>query len=304
MKSINNPLISVILPVYNANGYLPLALESIFAQTYKNFELIAVDDGSTDNSLDILKKYAKKDQRIKVYHNKRNLNIANSLNLGIKHAKGQYIARMDADDISLPHRFQKQIHFLLKHPEVIILGGQVRTIDVNGKALGRKLFPILDNEIRESLYTSNPIQHPTAIINKFLLPKNFSWYNPSLPPAEDYDLFFRLGQYGKYHNLNHFVLKYRQYLGSSTFKNPLKTFNVTKKVRKLAVAKYGYQPSLKSKIINLVQIILVTVVPDTFIYPLYVLVRGIRSPLQLLADYLAKNKYFPNTTPKASKLSA
>ncbi len=294
MKSINNPLISVILPVYNANGYLPLAIESILAQTYKNFELIAIDDGSTDNSLDILKKYAKKDSRIKVLHNKRNLNIANSLNIGIKHAKGQFIARMDADDISLPHRFQKQIHFLLKHPEIVILGGQVRTIDVNGKALGRKLFPVLDNEIRESLYTSNPIQHPTAIINKFLLPKNFSWYNPSLPPAEDYDLFFRLGQYGKYHNLNKFVLKYRQYLGSNTFKNPIKTFNVTQKVRKLAVNKYGYVPSKKSKIINFIQITLVTLIPDSFIYPLYVLVRGIRSPLQLLADYLAQNKYFPN----------
>lgn len=304
VKLAQKPLISVILPVYNANGYLPLALDSILNQTYHHFELIAIDDGSTDNSLAILKNYAKKDKRIKVIQNKRNLNIANSLNKAIKLAKGQYIARMDADDISLPQRFQKQINFLLKHPEVVILGGQVRTMDVQSKSLGHKLFPILDRDIRESLYTSNPIQHPTAIINKFLLPKNFSWYNPALPPAEDYDLFFRLGQFGKYHNLNHFVLKYRQYLGSSTFKNPIKTFSATQKVRKLAVTKYNYKPSPKAKLINFIQIISVAILPDSLIYPLYVLVRGIESPVQIIVNYIANNKYLNNLRSKASKLSA
>lgn len=275
-----NSLISVILPVYNANGYLPMAIESILNQTYKNFEFIIINDGSTDNSLDIVKNYAKKDKRIKIINNKKNQNIANSLNKGIKIAKGQYLARMDADDISLPSRFQKQINFLQKHPKVVILGGQVRTIDINGKTVGHKIFPILDKKIRLALYTSNPIQHPTAIINKSLLPKDFSWYNPILPPAEDYDLFFRLGQYGKYHNLPSFVLKYRQYLGSSTFKNPLNTFNATLKVRRIAISKYNYKPSLSAITIHTIQKITLKLLPPSLVYPIYTLVRGIESPLE------------------------
>ena len=122
VKSTNNPLVSVIIPAYNANGFLSDAINSILNQTYKNLEIIIVDDGSTDETPKILKIFAKKDQRIKIIRNKRNLNIANSLNIGIKSAKGNYIARMDADDISLPHRIKNQMNYLHKHPEIVILG--------------------------------------------------------------------------------------------------------------------------------------------------------------------------------------
>jgi len=290
----NKPLISVIIPVFNGNGYLPAAIQSILSQTYRNLEVIIIDDGSTDNSYEIIKRFAKIDSRVRTYRNPKNLNIAHTLNRGIKLAKGQFIARMDADDVALPHRLERQIHYLRLHPEVVIVGGQVRTIDIEGKALGRKLFPISNKQIREALYTSNPIQHPTAMINHALLPKNFSWYNPALPPAEDYDLFFRLGKFGNYHNLSCFVLQYRQHIGSSTFKNPLNTFSVTKKVRRLAVSKYGYVPSAKARLIHLVQVAIISLIPTFLIYPLYVLIRGIRSPLQLLADYLVELKYIPN----------
>ena len=246
------PLISVIIPVYNGNGYLPAALLSILNQTYKNLEIIVIDDGSTDNSYEIMKNFAKEDKRLRIFKNPKNLNISHTLNRGIKLAKGQYLARMDADDVALPHRLEKQIKYLLDHPEVVIVGGQCQTIDITGKVIGRKHFPRTDKQIRDALYTTNPIQHPTAVINRALLPKNFTWYNAVLPPAEDYDLFFRLGSYGQYHNLKSMVLQYRQYLGSSTFKNPVKTFSATLKVRHLAVTKYGYQPSLKSQLIHFV----------------------------------------------------
>jgi len=299
------PLISVVIPVYNGNGFLPAALESILGQTYRNFEVIAIDDGSTDNSYEILKNYAERDSRLRVFRNSKNLNIANTLNRGIKLARGQYIARMDADDIALPKRLSRQIKFMKSHPEVVILGGQVKTIDINGKTIGRKLFPKTDGQIRGALFTTNPIQHPTAIINRALLPKNFAWYDPALPPAEDYDLFFRLGQFGLYHNLDRFVLKYRQYLGSATFKNPVKTFGVTRKVRKLARTKYGYVPTTTALITHYLQVAVVAIIPDFLIYPTYALVRGIRSPLQLLADYLGRLNYLPNTTSQtAGRLSA
>lgn len=303
-NTINPPLISVVIPVYNGNGFLTSAIDSILNQTYKNIEVIAIDDGSTDNSFETLKNLAINNPRLKVFKNKKNLNISRTLNKGIKLAKGQYIARMDADDISLPYRFEHQMDYLIKHPQLVILGGQCKTIDVNGKLIGKKLFPISDKQIREALFTTNPIQHPTAIINRALLPKNFSWYNPELPPAEDYDLFFRLGQFGKYHNLPIFLIKYRQYLGSSTFKNPVNTFSVTRQVRKLARTQYGYVPSLKSYFVHLLQVAIIKSIPSFMVYPIYVLVRGIRSPLQLLADYFSELKYQPNPKPKSSKLSA
>lgn len=272
------PLVSVIIPVFNGNGFLPAAIISILNQTYKNFELIVIDDGSTDNSFDIMKRFAKQDSRIRVYRNSQNLNIANTLNRGIKLAKSQYIARMDADDVALPHRLEKQMHFLLTHPPVVIVGGQCQTIDITGKVIGQKHFPVSNQNIKEALFTSNPIQHPTAIINRALLPNDFAWYNPALPPAEDYDLFFRLAKYGTFHNLKSIVLQYRQYLGSETFKNPVNTFYMTKKVRHLAVTQYGYRPSLKSWLIHFLQVALIACLPDTFIYPVYVFIRGIKYP--------------------------
>ncbi len=289
------PLVSVIIPVYNANGFLAGAIESIQNQTYKNLEIIIIDDGSTDETPKILKSLTKKDKHIKILTNKKNLNIASSLNRGIKLAKGKYIARMDADDIALTNRIEKQIKFLQTHPDVVILGGQCKTIDINNIIIGHKFFPITDTQIRDALYYENPIQHPTVIFNTNLIPKNFSWYNSDLPPAEDYDLFFRLAKFGKLHNLNTVVLKYRQYIGSETFKNPLNTFNVTLKVRKMAKTKYGYTPSFKSNLIHRIQKLTVRIIPASLIYPLYTLIRGIRSPLNqisFLFKFVNKLPYF------------
>lgn len=287
-KATKSPLVSVVIPVFNAAKYLPEALDSLLSQVYANLEFIAVNDASTDSSLSILNAYSKLDKRLKVYSNPKNLKISRTLNFAISKAKGKYIARMDADDIALPGRIEKQVAFLQAHPSVVIVGGQCKTIDINSKNIGRKLFPIKHEAIKEGLFTGNPIQHPSAIINRSLLPENFSWYNPTLPPAEDLDLFFRLGKYGQYANLPVFVLKYRQHLGSETFKNPVYTFSLTQRVRRLAVKKYGYRPSLKARMVNQLQIATINLLPETLIYPVYLLVRGIKSPLQLVWDQLSK----------------
>lgn len=276
MRHINTqfPLISVILPVYNAGHYLVEALESIRYQTYPHFEVIAIDDASTDDSCKILKKYAKIDSRFKVYKNKTNQKIANTLNFGLTKAKGNYIARMDADDISLPNRFKKQIKYLVNHPGVVIIGGQCLTIDKNGHLTGKKLFPTSHFDIHELMYTANPLQHPSVMINRSLLPKDFVWYNPSLTPAEDLDLYFRLGKFGLFANLHSTVLMYRQHGDSETFKDPKHTFTITQKVRRLAVRKYGYKPSLRSRLIASIQDIVIFVLPDSLIFPVYSFFRG------------------------------
>jgi glycosyltransferase involved in cell wall biosynthesis len=268
------PLVSVILPVHNAHKYLIKALESLRYQTYDHFEVIAIDDASTDDSYQILKAYAKNDSRFRVFRNKTNLKIANTLNLGIKKAKGSYIARMDADDFSLPNRFAKQVRYLQAHPGVVVVGGQCFTIDKDDRITGKKIFPTTHFGIHELMYTANPIQHPSIMVNRTLIPKNFSWYNPKLTPAEDLDLYFRLGKFGLYANLDTIVLMYRQHTDSETFRNPKHTFEITQKVRRLAVTKYGYTPSIKSRIISEIQTLVISLIPASLIFPLYTFTRG------------------------------
>lgn len=271
-----NPLISVILPVHNAQKYLVEALESLRYQTYPHFEVIAIDDASSDDSFKILKSYAQIDSRFKVIRNKVNLKIAKTLNLGITKAKGEFIARMDADDISLPNRFQKQIKFLTSHPGVVVVGGQCLTIDTDSHITGKKLFPINHIAIHELMYTANPLQHPSIMIRRSLLPKSFSWYNSKLTPAEDLDLYFRLGKFGLFANLKSTILMYRQHGDSETFRNPKYTFEITKQVRHLAVTKHGYKPKLKSKIIAALQSVVLSIIPESLVFPLYTFIRGTR----------------------------
>lgn len=268
------PLISVILPVHNAEKYLVEALESLRYQTYPHFEVITIDDASTDLSYRILRNYAKIDPRFKVYKNKTNLRIANTLNFGLTKAKGHLIARMDADDISMPSRFQKQLNFLTKHPGVVVVGGQCLTIDKDSHLTGKKLFPTNHIAINDLMFTANPLQHPSIMINRDLLPKDFAWYNPKLIPAEDLDLYFRLGKFGLFANLKSTILMYRQHGDSETFRNPKHTFKITQKVRHLAIDKYGYKPSLKSKILASIQSLVLSVLPTSLIFPLYTFVRG------------------------------
>lgn len=285
------PLISIILPVYNAGSYLVEALESLRYQTNHHFEVIAIDDASTDDSGKILNRYAKIDTRFKVFHNKTNQKIARTLNFGLTKAKGSYIARMDADDISLPNRLQKQIKFMQNHPGVVILGGQTLTMDKNSHLTGKKLFPTSHFDIHELMYTANPLQHPSVMINRSLLPKDFSWYNPDLTPAEDLDLYFRLGKFGLYSNLHSTILMYRQHGDSETFKDPKNTFKITQKVRRLAVRKYGYKPSLRSRLVSLTQTIIMSIIPASLVFPIYTFLRGtkIKENLENIKLRLASN---------------
>ena len=129
MPNNTTPLVSIILPCYNAQLFLNKAIDSILKQTYNNFELICIDDCSTDKTAEILKYYESLDSRIKVYTNKKNLKIAETLNIGLQHAKGKYIARMDADDISIPNRIELQVSFLEKDDSIGICGGQCKVIN-------------------------------------------------------------------------------------------------------------------------------------------------------------------------------
>jgi len=214
MKDI---LISVILPVYNGAPYLDEAIVSILKQTHDNFELIVINDGSTDKSLEILEKYAIQDSRI-IIINRQNKGLVYSLNEGILKAKGKYIARMDADDVSDISRLESQIEYIEKH-NLDICGGHYLLIDDEGRINGLNVVPISHEMCTLSLLFKVPFAHPSVMIRKRFLDENSLEYGQSAYKiAEDLDLWLRMQKCGaRFGNVDSVVLKYRM-LGESLSK--------------------------------------------------------------------------------------
>ena len=205
---MNQPKVSVIMSVYNGERYLREAIDSILNQTFKDFEFIIVDDGSIDRTLEILKEYAEKDERIRIITNSENIGLTKSLNKAIKFAKGKYIARMDADDISLPERLEKQIEFMEKNPEVGLLGTAYYETNQEGEIIGRRNFSITNEKLKKVLIKYNPFFHSSVMIKKTILDK-VGLYNENIPTAQDYDLWFRIAKNYKLANLSEFLMKRR-----------------------------------------------------------------------------------------------
>ncbi|HIK38766.1 MAG: glycosyltransferase [Geminocystis sp.] len=207
-------LVSVVMPVYNGEKYLEEAVESILAQSLPDFELIIINDGSTDKSLEILESLYKKDSRIKLLNNVRNRGIVDCLNKGIKQARGKYIARMDADDIAIKERLERQLKFLENNPEYVAVGCRVLAID----AEGLPIKPFGDCFTHEEIDKGNlrgvgsMIIHPAAVIRRESLEKVGGYRHYS--HAEDLDLFLRLAEIGKLANLPEILLKYRLHVDS------------------------------------------------------------------------------------------
>ena len=206
-KEPSNPDISVVMSVFNGGDYLSKSIESILNQSYINFEFIIINDGSTDTSLKIIKSY--KDNRI-VLVNRKNKGLITSLNEGISLAKGRYIARMDADDISFPSRLEKQFDFIEKN-NLDICGGHCLLINKNGKINGLNVVPISHKMCTLSLLFKVPFAHPSVMIRKQFLDENSLEYGQSsYKIAEDLDLWLRMHSCGaRFGNVDSVVLKYR-----------------------------------------------------------------------------------------------
>lgn len=203
MNNSYTPFISVLLPVYNCEKYIAEAVQSILNQTYTHFELLIIDDCSTDTTLQICKSF--QDERIVLIEKEKNSGITKSLNYGISIAKGKYIARMDGDDISLPERFEKQVAFLEANEDVVLCGTQYQIIGTNKI----RKHPIEHDEIKVKLISGCYIAHPTVMFNKNFFVDNNLNYNPEMEPAEDYDLWSRLVFVGRLANLDEVLLYYR-----------------------------------------------------------------------------------------------
>lgn len=265
-----NPLISILMPVYNAGDFLVAAIESIRNQTLKDWEFIVIDDGSTDESYKILKKYAEKDPRIKIFKFKKNKGLAFALNLGLNKVHGKYLARMDADDISLPKRLEIQLKYLKKNPQAVAIGSQVKLINEKGDFIGYKKFPTDPKKIYQMMGTMMAIQHPTLLTYTKIV-KKCPYANHTT--AEDVSVFFKLLQYGIFLNTKEVLLKYRIRKNSNSLKNPKKTFYLTLKSRIKAVIDWGYKPTIPAVLINIAQFTLISLLPNNLIISLYKKIR-------------------------------
>ena len=205
-SSLNTPpKITVLLPVYNCELYIQTAVESILNQTFTDFELLIIDDASTDATVAILKKFD--DSRIQLIQKPVNSGYTTSLNYGLQLAQGEYIARMDADDISYPERFAKQIAYLETHLEVVVCGTTYKIVD-NDKRIA---LPEQHDAIKIGLLWGNCILHPSVMIRKKVIDDFSILYDTSKEPAEDYALWVRLLSMGKLHNLQEVLVEYRVY---------------------------------------------------------------------------------------------
>lgn len=199
-----NTMITVIMPVYNAELYLKDAIDSILNQTFSDFEFLILNDGSTDKSKEIILSYS--DTRIKYLENEKNLKLIKTLNKGLGIAKGKYIIRMDADDISLPNRFQEQFDFMELHHDVVLCGSFAEKFGIDK---GIFSVPISDKEIRENFLVYSPFIHPSVIIRHSTLTDNKIIYNAKYIHAEDYKFWLELLKVGKVYNIGKVLLKYR-----------------------------------------------------------------------------------------------
>ena len=200
-------LASVVMVVSNADRFLAESIESVLGQTFREFEFIIVDFGSTDNSKSIISSYAASDSRIKL-HIIPHCGLAEARNAACFLAQGRYIATMDADDVSVPDRLIWEIDFMEKHPQVGLLGGATEWIDAAGRSLRIDYLPTEDRDIRSELATRYPFCQPTVLISSgaFAL---VGGYRAVFGQAEDYDLCLRIAEHFQVANLKQVVLKYR-----------------------------------------------------------------------------------------------
>lgn len=200
----SNCLVSVVMPVYNGERYLAQAIESILNQTFQNFEFIVVNDGSTDETPAILRRY----DRLTVL-NQENQGVAAASNNGIALTSGKYIARLDADDFSLANRLERQVDFLESNPEIGILGSSAYIIDSENRKWGIQKMPLSDAELRWMGLFKCPFIHSSVIFRRELVDKINALYDPAFAPSDDYELWIRLLKITRGMNLKSPAILYR-----------------------------------------------------------------------------------------------
>lgn len=230
VKETETPLISILMPVYNVEAYVGAAIESIQSQTYQYYELIVIDDCSTDGTLGVVESYAAADPRIRIYKNESNSKIVKSLNRGLKEVNGEFILRMDGDDISDPERISTLYRYLCEHEDCDLIGSYSLSIDENGNELAKHKLPISDKWITRTLRYCSTVQHiwlsRKAVYDKLKCYRDY-------PGAEDYDFLLRAKHFGfKFANYPDYLYQVRIREGNT---------ESTEGLRRVLTKQYVYQ---------------------------------------------------------------
>lgn len=251
--------LSVVIPAYNASRVLPEAIDSILGQSFGDFEVIVIDDCSTDGTWDVIQDYARRDSRVLPHRNEKNLGIAGNRNKGVSLCRGKYLAWQDADDVSLPDRLRTQFEFLESHPEVGIVGGYIELFR-GDKVLGVRKYPADDESLRRCIFRYSPIAQPAAMVRVEALRKAGE-YNLRYPPAEDIDMTFRIGEHFKLANLEQIVVRYRESDTSATFTRLRKMELSTLEIRRRHSRSRAYRMTLGDRLYNAAHFFSVWTVP-------------------------------------------
>ncbi len=271
----SNPLVSIVIPVHNGEKYVRETLDSCVDQTYQNIEIIIVDDESKDSTLDILKDYERKDNRIQVISVSKQNGLGNVINIGIRQSKGEYIARIDADDVMYPTRLEKQVEYLNANTNCVAVGGQIDIIDTESKITGHREYAIEDKDIKKNMFLFQPFAHPAVTMRKSAV-ESVGLYPENMWKVEDVKFFFLLSQKGEYHNLPDTVLKYRMTFDTQSQSKMVDHFKKTNEVRRWAIRELNIKPTFGQYIkwkIETVGVYCLSILPPKMFMGVFEIVR-------------------------------
>lgn len=234
--------VSIILPVHNQESYLKACVKSLLSQTHKDLEIIAIDDKSTDSSFSILKSFARKDKRLKLFRNKKHYGLAVCFNRALKRGRGQFVAFMDARDTSAPNRIATQFSYLQKNQKIAVVGTQCKFVGPTNKTLGKTDLPHEHIAIYQKLQGLS-LQFESVMVNRMLLPKDVLYFRKHTYPFIYIDVFMQVLKYGQAANLKQY-LHYRRQLDQArlSVKHVQSFFRVMGKT----FATNEYKPSLRT----------------------------------------------------------
>lgn len=238
--SVNDPVVSVVMSVRNGDAYLAQALSSILGQSYESWEAVVTDNGSTDSTPDILRRFASRDKRVKII-SQDDLGLPAALNIGIRASRGRYVARLDADDSMNADRLALQVRHLDEHPEVGMVGSAAEIADEAGDAHCRYVMPTEDSELRRALIRFNPFFHSSVMFRRQVV-EQVGGYDETCKAYEDYDLWIRVAHVCQVANLPHVLVSHRRH--DSTMSNELKRSQLRGHLRTqwMAIRRGWYSP--------------------------------------------------------------
>lgn len=246
--STTSSKVSVILPTYNGRRFIARAIESVLRQEYRDFELLVIDDGSTDDVASKVAAYVARDARVRLIRNGSNLGLQKTLNVGLREAQGEYIARIDDDDVwELPHKLAQQVRFLDKHPDYALVGTGVIVVDEHGTELFRFLNPETDHQLRRRMLYRNYFSHASVMFRKSIA-MQFGGYSERVEAlhVEDYELWLKLGTTAKLANLPIYGLRFM--LRPSTISARHKRVQLVRQFQLMQAFKSSYPGYLPARI--------------------------------------------------------